>query len=129
MLININRMSMKIKELEQMLSARQIKPTAMRLLVLEYLIGQASAVSLKETEDTFEKADRITLYRTLKNFEEKGMVTYNRRWQRGNKVCFVRRRMHLCSKRFACTLSLQQLPKNLLPAQSGRSSFSASFQV
>jgi Fur family ferric uptake transcriptional regulator len=44
------------------------------LLVLEYLIGQASAVSLKETEDAFEKADRITLYRTLKTFEEKGMV-------------------------------------------------------
>ena len=67
-------MSMKIKELEKLLSARQIKPTAMRLLVLEYLQQQNAAVSLKEAEDAFEKADRITLYRTLKTFEEKGLI-------------------------------------------------------
>ena len=72
--INRNTISMKIKELEQLLSARQIKPTAMRLLVLEYLQQQNAAVSLKEVEDAFEKADRITLYRTLKTFEEKGMI-------------------------------------------------------
>ena len=60
--------------LENRLERQGIKPTAMRLLVLEYLLQQKAAVSLKEVEDAFEKADRITLYRTLKTFEEKGLV-------------------------------------------------------
>lgn len=46
----------------------------MRLLVLETLTKQLTAVSLKDIEATFEQADRITLYRTLRTFEEKGLV-------------------------------------------------------
>jgi Fur family transcriptional regulator, ferric uptake regulator len=63
-----------IKELEEKLTEKQIKPTAMRLLVLEYLQQQKAAVSLKEVEEHFEKADRITLYRTLKTFQEKALI-------------------------------------------------------
>lgn len=62
------------KELENMLIARQIKPTAMRLLVLEYLLKQTTAISLSNLETEFERSDRITLYRTLKTFEEKGII-------------------------------------------------------
>lgn len=57
-----------------MLIARQIKPTAMRLLVLEYLLKQKTAISLSNLETEFERSDRITLYRTLKTFEEKGII-------------------------------------------------------
>ena len=46
----------------------------MRLLVLEYLLNQSSAVSLQDLENDFQYSDRITLYRTLKTFEEKGLV-------------------------------------------------------
>jgi len=46
----------------------------MRLLVLEYLLKQAAAVSLSDLEAHFERADRVTLYRSLKTFEEKGLV-------------------------------------------------------
>ena len=63
-----------IKALEHRLKDKQIRPTAMRLLVLETLQKQASAVSLQDLEAAFEKADRITLFRTLKTFEEKGLV-------------------------------------------------------
>jgi Fur family transcriptional regulator, ferric uptake regulator len=61
-------------KLEAILAAKQINPTAMRLLVLEYLLQQTTAVSLHDLERDFGHADRITLYRTLKTFEEKGLA-------------------------------------------------------
>lgn len=63
-----------IKELENKLKEKQVRSTTMRLLVLEMLSRQASAISLQDLEAAFEKADRITLYRTLKTFEQKGVV-------------------------------------------------------
>ncbi|HEY8659435.1 MAG TPA: transcriptional repressor [Hanamia sp.] len=62
------------KELESILIAKQINPTAMRLLVLEFLLKQKAAISLSDLEKEFERSDRTTLYRTLKTFEEKGMI-------------------------------------------------------
>lgn len=62
------------KELENILIAKQISPTAMRLLVLEFLLKQKSAISLSDLEKEFGHSDRTTLYRTLKTFEEKGMI-------------------------------------------------------
>ncbi|WP_317125608.1 Fur family transcriptional regulator [Rufibacter latericius] len=53
---------------------KEIRPTAMRLLVLDYLLKQSAAVSLSDLETYFDRADRITLYRSLKTFEEKGLV-------------------------------------------------------
>lgn len=60
--------------LEQKLEKRNIKPTAMRLLALKQLVENSAAVSLKDLEDRFEKADKVTLYRTLKTFEEKKLI-------------------------------------------------------
>ena len=42
--------------------------------MLETLQKQKAAVSLLDLEAAFEKADRITLFRTLKTFEEKGLI-------------------------------------------------------
>ncbi|MFA6270888.1 MAG: transcriptional repressor [Candidatus Paceibacterota bacterium] len=56
------------------LNAKSIKPTAMRQLVLHVLAEQNSAVSLQDLEQKFEKADKVTLYRTLKTFEEKKLI-------------------------------------------------------
>lgn len=61
-------------DLEAILAAKNINPTAMRLLTLEYLLTQPAAVSLQKLEADFPHSDRITLYRTLKTFEEKGLV-------------------------------------------------------
>lgn len=60
--------------IEHTLKSKDISPTAMRILVLEFLQRQHSAVSLQDVENGFAQADRTTLYRTLKTFEEKGLV-------------------------------------------------------
>lgn len=60
--------------LESILTGKGINPTTMRLLVLDYLLQQSSAVGLQHLEAHFHHADRITLYRTLKTFEEKGLL-------------------------------------------------------
>lgn len=46
----------------------------MRLLVLDELSKSESALSLNDLEGHFERADRVTLYRTLKTFEKHKLV-------------------------------------------------------
>lgn len=46
----------------------------MRLLVLNFLLKRKAAISLNDIEKAMQPADRITIYRTLKTFEEKGLV-------------------------------------------------------
>ncbi|MFZ1809387.1 MAG: transcriptional repressor [Cyclobacteriaceae bacterium] len=60
--------------LEDKLENRDIKPTAMRLLVLRQLVESSAALSLGDLEAKFEKADKVTLYRTLKTFEDKKLI-------------------------------------------------------
>lgn len=59
---------------EQKLLSRDIQPTAMRLLVLKELQKLHVAVSLNDLEANFDRADRITLYRTLKTFRKHKLV-------------------------------------------------------
>ena len=59
---------------EHKLASKNTKPTSMRILVYDFLASQQAALSLSEIEAHFEQADRVTLYRTLKTFEEKGIV-------------------------------------------------------
>lgn len=63
-----------MKELEVRLLEKNINPTAMRLIVLNYLLKQVIAVSLTDMEMELEKTDRVTLYRSIKTFEEHGLV-------------------------------------------------------
>lgn len=65
---------MEIKELEIKLVEREIRPTAMRLLVLEALYNRKTAISLSELEIVLGKSDRVTLFRTLKTFQGNGLV-------------------------------------------------------
>ncbi len=53
---------------------RNIKPTAMRELVLKVLSEQKAAISLTDLEQKFDKVDKVTLYRTLKTFEENKLI-------------------------------------------------------
>ncbi len=46
----------------------------MRELVLKVLNEQKTAISLADLERNFEKADRVTLYRTLKTFEKNKLI-------------------------------------------------------
>jgi len=61
-------------QVEQKLVSKKINPTAMRILVLEVLLQQSSALSLSDIEKNLETADRITIYRTLKTFEQNGLI-------------------------------------------------------
>jgi Fur family transcriptional regulator, ferric uptake regulator len=60
--------------LEEILNNNNVKPTAMRLLVLQFLLNKKVTVSLTNIEDYFDDSERTTLYRTIKTFEEKGIV-------------------------------------------------------
>lgn len=59
---------------EQRLIKKNINPTAMRLLVLDFLLKQHAASSLTDIEKALSPADRVTIYRTLRTFEGKGLV-------------------------------------------------------
>jgi Fur family ferric uptake transcriptional regulator len=60
--------------LEKRLEELKIKPTTMRLLVLKILVEAGSAISMSDLEAKFERADRATLYRTLKTFESNMLI-------------------------------------------------------
>ncbi len=62
------------KDIENKLKEKNTNPTSMRILVYDLLSKQDVALSLSEIEEHFDRADRVTLYRTLKTFEEKGIV-------------------------------------------------------
>lgn len=46
----------------------------MRLVVLDHLRKQSSAISLTDLEVGLQQSDRVTVYRTIKTFEEHGLV-------------------------------------------------------
>jgi Fur family ferric uptake transcriptional regulator len=71
---------------EHLLHDKSIRPTAMRLLLLEYFIEhKTTPFSLTELEAAFPKSDRITIYRTLKTFEENGVLHTIEQGSSGNK--------------------------------------------
>jgi len=63
-----------MKEIEKRLNDNGVRPTAMRILIYKYMAEKEIAVALTDIENVFAKADRTTLYRTLKTFEQKGIV-------------------------------------------------------
>lgn len=63
-----------MKEIQKKLNDKSIRPTAVRMLVYNYLASKTIASSLTDIERFMDQVDRTTLYRTLKTFEEKGVV-------------------------------------------------------
>ena len=61
-------------EINELLEVKNIQKTAMRILVLQFFLEQKSAISLPQLEEKFYYSERTTLYRTLKTFEDKGLV-------------------------------------------------------
>ena len=63
------------QSIETLLRQHQLRRTPMRVRVLQILReGGNQAIAHPELERRLPDADRITLYRTLKTFEEKGLV-------------------------------------------------------
>ncbi|HDZ14199.1 hypothetical protein LCGC14_1083950 [marine sediment metagenome] len=63
-----------MKEVEKRLEDNGVRPTAMRILIYRYMAEKEVALALTDIENAFAKADRTTLYRTLRTFEENGIV-------------------------------------------------------
>lgn len=63
------------KEFTKLLEENQLKKTNTRLTVLQILKSRNSAISQPDLEVMLGKGvDRVTLYRTLATFEEKGII-------------------------------------------------------
>ena len=60
--------------IDSILSQKAVRITPMRQLLLEYFLQNDGTFGLIELENAFPKSDRITMYRTLKTFEEKGIL-------------------------------------------------------
>jgi Fur family transcriptional regulator, ferric uptake regulator len=58
----------------QLLEKHQLRKTAVRAQVLEIFLNRREALSHSDIEIQFDQVDRITLYRTLKTFEDKGLI-------------------------------------------------------
>lgn len=65
---------MEIQVLTETLRHKSISPTAMRLLVLDQLSQSEVAMSVDDLDMQLQSADRVTIYRTLKKFEEHHLV-------------------------------------------------------
>jgi Fur family ferric uptake transcriptional regulator len=58
----------------EVLERHNVKPTAMRMLVLQQLCAARKHLSLSEIETALYPADRVTIYRTLQTFVRKGIA-------------------------------------------------------
>lgn len=63
-----------MEEAHKILEQKAVRITPMRQLILEYFLENEGVFGLLELENDFPKSDRITIYRTLKTFEEKGIL-------------------------------------------------------
>ena len=63
-----------MEKIVQLLESKGIRPTAMRLMTYKRLAELNVAISLGDLEKDFKVSERSTLFRTIKTFEEKGIV-------------------------------------------------------
>ncbi len=61
-------------EIQKILSNKQLKKTDTRERVLKAFLSSSHALSNQDLETNFDYVDRVTLYRTIKTFEEKGII-------------------------------------------------------
>lgn len=63
-----------MKTPEEILKLKNVKCTSVRIVVLQYLLGQKKAVSLKDIEAKLTYTDRSSIFRTLKTFEKNKVI-------------------------------------------------------
>ena len=61
-------------QFEDLLDKHQLKKTAPRLRVLSLMYSKNTATSQPDLESVMSDIDRVTLYRILNTFEEKGII-------------------------------------------------------
>ncbi|APU68777.1 Fur family transcriptional regulator [Christiangramia flava] len=63
-----------MEDISSILKKHDIRPTAMRLLIYQFLKDKDVALALNDIEIAFDNSERTTLYRTIKTFEKNGIV-------------------------------------------------------
>ena len=63
-----------MEKAEEILKIKDVNPTAVRILVLRYLLEHLKPQSLKDIEKGLMHTDRSSIFRSLKTFEEKKVV-------------------------------------------------------
>ena len=63
-----------MSRVHDLLDAHGLRKTSIREDVLKLFVEKERALSKRHLEDSLGEVDRITLYRTLKSFEEKGII-------------------------------------------------------
>ncbi len=61
-------------ESSSILKSKKLRQTDFRLAVLDIFKAHNQAISVDQIEDSLVDFDRVTLYRTLKAFKEKGVI-------------------------------------------------------
>jgi len=62
------------KTIIPILEKKEVKPTAVRELVLDVFLKNNYALSLSDIENILTWSDRVTIYRTLKTFVKKAVI-------------------------------------------------------
>ncbi len=62
------------KKSEELLLEKQVKPTAMRILIAKEFLKSGKAMSLQTLENLLPTADKITIYRTVKTFLDNDII-------------------------------------------------------
>lgn len=62
------------ENIEKLLLERDVKPTAMRILILKSMLGFSRAFSLADLETVMETVDKSTIFRTIILFHEKLLI-------------------------------------------------------
>ena len=65
---------MTVTGIKKLLKTRNLRATELRVALLEIISNLGRAVSYKEIQNSLIKFDRITLYRTLNSFIERGIL-------------------------------------------------------
>ena len=60
--------------IEQLLKDKRLRLTSFRKEVLQIFVDNDKAVAVSDIEESLKDFDRITLYRTIKSFIEKGLI-------------------------------------------------------
>lgn len=63
-----------MSEIEHLLAHHDLKKTATRKSIVEVFLNNEHAISQRQIEEQLGDPDRVTIYRTLNTFEEKGLI-------------------------------------------------------
>ncbi len=70
---------------------RDIRPTAIRVLVLRTLLEMKQAMSVSDLEAQLDTVDKSTIFRTLTSIPVPPSDSWGGRWKRYVKICSMRR--------------------------------------